>query len=308
MEIRTLGRNGPKVSVVGLGCNNFGGRIDAKATDAVVRAALDAGITFFDTARIYGGGKSEELLGKALGPRRKDVLIASKFGMERDARDVGGSHGYIMRVVETSLRALGTEWIDLYQLHQPDPKTPIEETLAALDTLVTQGKIRYAGCSNFAGWQVADAHWTAMNARLRGFVSLQNEWSLLSRAIETEVVPACRHFGLGILPYFPLASGLLTGKVRRGQKPPGDSRLSGEQFAKLLTDANFDKLERIEAWGRDHGRSLLQVALSWLASHPVVSSVIAGATKPEQVKANVAATSTDLTADALREIGELAGA
>jgi aryl-alcohol dehydrogenase-like predicted oxidoreductase len=307
VEYRTLGRNGPQVSVVGLGCNNFGGRIDAKATAAVVGAALDAGITFFDTARIYGGGRSEEFLGKALGPRRRDVLVASKFGMERNDRDVGGSRGYIMRVVETSLRALGTEWIDLYQLHQPDPGTPIEETLAALDTLVTQGKVRYAGCSNFAGWQVADAHWTAINARVRGFVSVQNEWSLLRRAIEAEVAPACRHFGLGILPYFPLASGLLTGKVRRDQPPPSDSRLSGEQFATLLTDANFDKLERIEAWGRDHGRSLLQVALSWLASHPVVSSVIAGATKPEQVKANVAASTTDLTADALREIGELVG-
>jgi aryl-alcohol dehydrogenase-like predicted oxidoreductase len=308
MEYRTLGRSDIRVSVAGLGCNNFGMRIDQRATSAVVRAALDAGITFFDTARIYGGGKSEEYLGKALGSLRKDVVVATKFGMERDDREMGGSRRYITRVVETSLRALGTDWIDLYQLHQPDPRTPIEETLEALNTLVDEGKVRLAGCSNFAGWQVADAHWTAAHRGLRPFVTVQNEWNLLKRAIEIEVVPACQHFRLGVIPYFPLSSGLLTGKVRRGQKPPADSRLAGSRSAALLTGANFDALDKIEAWARKHGRTLLEVALSWLASQPVVSSVIAGATKPEQVKANVAATKTDLTPDEVQEIGDLVGA
>jgi aryl-alcohol dehydrogenase-like predicted oxidoreductase len=305
MEYRTLGSSDIRVSVAGLGCNNFGMRIDQKGTNAVVGAALDAGITFFDTARIYGGGKSEEFLGKALGPRRKDVVVATKFGMEHDDTEMGGSRRYIMRVVETNLRALGTDWIDLYQLHQPDPRTPIEETLEALNTLVDEGKVRLAGCSNFAGWQVADAHWTAVNRGLRPFVTVQNEWSLLKRAIEIEVVPACQHFGLGVIPYFPLSSGLLTGKVRRGQKPPADSRLANSRSAALLSGANFDALDKLEAWASKHGRTLLEVALSWLASQPVVSSVIAGATKPEQVKANAAATKTDLTPDEMREIADL---
>jgi aryl-alcohol dehydrogenase-like predicted oxidoreductase len=308
MEYRTLGSSGVRVSIAGLGCNNFGMRIDRNATDAVVGAALEAGITFFDTARIYGGGKSEEYLGKALGRRRKDVVVATKFGMERDDSEMGGSRRYIMRIVETSLRALGTDWIDLYQLHQPDPHTPIEETLQALNELIDQGKVRCAGCSNFAGWQVADAHWTALQRGVRPFVTVQNEWSLLKRSIETEVVPACQHFELGVIPYFPLSSGLLTGKVRRGQKPPADSRLAGSRSAALLTGANFDALDKLEAWARTHGRTLLEVALSWLASHPVVSSVIAGATKPEQVKANAAATKTDLSPDEVREIGDLVGA
>ncbi|MGD1148143.1 MAG: aldo/keto reductase [Thermoanaerobaculaceae bacterium] len=307
MEYRTLGSSGPRVSVAGLGCNNFGGRIDLAATKAVVTAALDAGITFFDTARIYGDGRSEQFLGQALGTRRKDVVIATKFGMEREDPESGGSRRYVMRAVETSLKALGTDWIDLYQLHQPDSRTPIEETLDALDTLVEQGKVRYGGCSNFAGWQIADAHWTASHLGLRRFVSAQNQWSLLHRDVETEVVPACVHFGIGILPYFPLASGLLTGKVRRGQKPPGDSRLSAAHFATLLTDSHFDKLDRLETWGRAHGRSLLGIALAWLASQPVVSSVIAGATRSQQVRANVEATTTDLGADEIDEIGELVG-
>lgn len=307
MEYRTLGSSALRISLAGLGCNNFGRRIDLAATNAVVAAALDAGITFFDTARIYGDGKSEVFLGQALGTRRNDVVIATKFGMEGEDPESGGSRRYVMRVVETSLKALRTDWIDLYQLHQPDPRTPIEETLDALHDLVGQGKVRYVGCSNFAGWQIADAHWTALHHGFRQFVSAQNQWSLLHRDVETEVVPACVYFGIGILPYFPLASGLLTGKVRRGQKPPEDSRLSAAHFAKLLTDSNFDKLDRLETWGRAHGRSLLGIALAWLASQPVVSSVIAGATRPEQVRANVEATTTDLGGDQIHEIGELVG-
>ena len=305
MEYRNLGTTGLRVSVAGLGCNNFGMRIDQDATNAVVDAALDAGITFFDTARIYGGGKSEEQLGKALGARRDQVVIATKFGMERNDPENGGSRRYLMKVVEASLRALGTDWIDLYQLHQPDPTTPLDETLDALDTLIDQGKVRYVGCSNFAGWQIADADWIAKTRGFRPFATVQNEWSLVSRGIESEVVPAAQRFGLSILPYFPLASGLLTGKVRRGQEPPADSRLANAWFASVLSDENLDRVERLVQWGEARGRSITDVALSYLASQPVVGSVIAGATKPEQVRANAEATRTDLTAEELAELREL---
>ncbi|HUV11194.1 MAG TPA: aldo/keto reductase [Acidimicrobiia bacterium] len=307
MEYRNVGRSGLRVSVAGLGCNNFGMRIDQDAATEVVDAALDAGITFFDTARIYGGGKSEVMLGKALGARRADVIVATKFGLGIGPDDAGGSRRHIMRSVETSLTALGTDWIDLLQLHFPDPTTPVEETLGALDDLVREGKVRYVGCSNFTGWMIADAHWTAVTEHLEAFVSLQNEWSLLNRAIETEVVGACERFQLGVIPYFPLASGLLTGKVRRGEAPPSTSRLSADHFAGALTDANFDKLEALEAWGSEHGRSLTEVALSWLASQPVVASVIAGATSREQVVANAAATRTELAPHELVAIGDLVG-
>jgi aryl-alcohol dehydrogenase-like predicted oxidoreductase len=305
MEHRTLGRSGLKVSIAGLGCNNFGMRIDQARATAVVDAALDAGVTFFDTARIYGGGKSEGMLGKALGARRADVIVATKFGLGRGPDDLGGSRRHVITSVETSLRELGTDWIDLFQLHFPDTVTPIAETLDALSDLVHQGKVRYLGCSNFTGWMVADAHWTSATRDLEPFVSAQNEWSLLNRAIEQEVVPACERFGLGVIPYFPLASGLLTGKVRRGEAPPEGSRLRADHFAHVLHDVNFDKLERLEAWGKEHDRTLTEIALSWLASQPVVSSVIAGATSPEQVTANAAATRNDLTTEAIAEIAAL---
>jgi aryl-alcohol dehydrogenase-like predicted oxidoreductase len=305
MEHRTLGRSGLKVSVAGLGCNNFGMRIDQDRTNAVVSAALEAGITFFDTARIYGGGKSEGMLGKALGARREEVVVATKFGLGSGPDDLGGSRRHIVRSVETSLRELGTDWIDVFQLHFPDGVTPIEETIDALTDLVHQGKVRYLGCSNFAGWMIADAHWTASTRHLEPFVSAQNEWSLLNRAVEHEVVPACTRFGLGVIPYFPLASGLLTGKVRRGEAPPEGSRLNADHFAHVLHDQNFDRLERLEQWGDQHGRTLTEVALSWLASQPVVSSVIAGATSAEQVTTNAAATRTDLTPEQVTEIAAL---
>ena len=308
MEYRTLGRSGLKVSVAGLGCNNFGMRIDQDRTTEVVDAALDAGITFFDTARIYGGGKSEGMLGAALGKRRADVIVATKFGLGRGPDDLGGSRRHVMRSVETSLRELGTDWIDVFQVHFPDTVTPIEETLGALTDLVHEGKVRYLGCSNFAGWMIADAHWTAATRHLEPFVSAQNEWNLLNRGVEDEVVPACARFGLGVIPYFPLASGLLTGKVRRGEQPPEQSRLSADHFAHVLHDDNFDKLDRLEGWGKEHGRTLTEVALSWLASQPIVSSVIAGATSPEQVRANAEATRTDLSADDVEEVGRLVAA
>ncbi len=305
MEYRSLGSSGLRVSVAGLGCNNFGMRIDYDRTVAVLNAAIDAGITFFDTARMYGGGKSEEFMGEALKGRRDEVIIATKFGGPTKPDDATGSRRHMMRSIEASLRALQTDYIDLYQLHYPDPATPIEETLSAMDAAVQQGKVRYIGCSNFTGWMIADATWTARSRDLERFVTVQNEWSLLARGVEGDVKDACEHFGLSVLPYFPLASGALTGKVRRGEQPPESSRLANAYFASSLTDANFDRIEKLESWATEHGRSMTEVALSWLASQPVVGSVIAGATSPEQVQANAAATKTDLTPAEVAEIGAL---
>jgi len=307
MKMRRLGASGLKVSEVGLGCNNFGMRIDDKATQAVVDAALDAGITLFDTADVYGGTKSEEFLGKALGKRRGEVVLATKFGMRvgDDPRRMGGSRRWIMRAVEDSLKRLGTDWIDLYQFHSPDPDTPIDETLRALDDLVTQGKVRYIGNSNFSGWQIADADWTAAGATR--FISAQNLYSLLERKVEFEVLPACEHFGLGFLPFFPLASGLLTGKYRRGEKPPEGARLAawGARGAAVMSDRNFDKVEKLEAWARERGHTILELAFAWLLGHEVVSSVIAGATSAEQVKTNAATAGWALTPQEVDEVGKL---
>jgi aryl-alcohol dehydrogenase-like predicted oxidoreductase len=307
MKVRRLGNSGLKVSVVGLGCNNFGMRIDAAQTDAVVNAAIDAGVTLFDTADIYGGTKSEEFLGKALGKRRHEIVLATKFGMRigDDPKRQGGSRRWIMQAVEDSLRRLGTDYIDLYQHHRPDPDTPVDETLRALDDLVTQGKVRYIGCSNYEGWQIADADWTA--AGQSRFVSSQNLYSLLERDVEREVLPACEHFGLGFLPFFPLASGLLSGKYRRGEPPPNDSRLAawGARGQAAMSDANFDKVEALEAWARERGHSILELAFAWLLGHQVVSSVIAGATTPEQVRANAATASWALTPEEVDEVTAL---
>jgi aryl-alcohol dehydrogenase-like predicted oxidoreductase len=289
---RRVGSSGLAVSVVGLGCNNFGGRIDAAQTRSVVEAALDAGVTLFDTADIYGQGSSEEFLGKALGNHRDEVLIATKFGMDMQGAngpDFGarGSRRYIRRAVESSLRRLDTDWIDLYQMHAPDPKTPIAETLDALSDLVHEGMVRYIGCSNFAGWQVADAEWVARTAGTQRFVSAQNYYNLLNRSVENELVPSCENFGLGILPYFPLASGLLSGKYSRGAPAPEGTRLAGRPEA--LSDERFDAVESLEAFARERGLTLLQVAIGGLAAQKAVASVIAGATRPEQVRANVEA-------------------
>ena len=307
MEHRRLGNSGLKVSAVGLGCNNFGMRIDQDQTQAVVDAAIDAGITFFDTADIYGGTKSEEFLGKALGARRKDIVLATKFGMPvgGDPRKSGGSRRYIMQAVEDSLRRLGTDWIDLYQHHQPDADTPVDETLRALDDLVTQGKVRYIGNSNYTGWQIAVADWTA--AGQTRFVSAQNLYSLLERKSAFEVLPACEHFGLGFLPFFPLASGLLSGKYRRGEPPPEGTRLAawGQRGQQAMNDANFDRVERLTAWAEERGHTILELAFAWLLGQPVVSSVIAGATSPEQVKANAATAAWRLTPDEVAEVTTL---
>jgi aryl-alcohol dehydrogenase-like predicted oxidoreductase len=307
MRMRRLGTSGLKVSEVGLGCNNFGMRIDQAATQAVVDAAIDAGITLFDTADVYGGTQSEVFLGKALGKRRHEIVLATKFDMQigDDKSRSGGSRRWIMRAVEDSLSRLGTDYIDLYQLHRYDPETPVDETLRALDDLVTQGKVRYIGNSNFTGWQIADADWTAAGATR--FVSAQNLFSLLERKVEHEVLPSCEHFGLGFLPFFPLASGLLSGKYKRGEKPPEGTRLAawGSRGAAALSDRNFDKVEKLTAWAEARDHTILELAFAWLLGHEVVSSVIAGATSPEQVKTNAAAGDWSLTPEEVAEVGEL---
>jgi aryl-alcohol dehydrogenase-like predicted oxidoreductase len=309
MKLRRLGASGLKVSAVGLGCNNFGMRIDEKQTEAVVDAAVDAGITLFDTADIYGATKSEAFLGKALGKKRNKIVLATKFGMRHGDNEAkkGGSRRWIMRAVEDSLERLRTDHIDLYQFHAPDPETPIDETLRALDDLVSQGKIRYIGNSNFAGWQIADADWQARIVGQTRFVSAQNQYSLLERRVEHEVLPACERFGLGFLPFFPLASGLLSGKYKRGEAPPEGTRLAawGPRGAQALSDKNFDKVEKLEAWAGERGHTILELAFAWLLGHPVVSSVIAGATSAEQVAANAATAAWELTPDEVAEVSKL---
>ncbi|MFC7598128.1 aldo/keto reductase [Terrabacter sp. GCM10028922] len=308
MTYRQLGDSGLTVSTVGIGCNNFGRRIDQDATNAVVRQALDSGITLFDTADIYGQGASEEMLGLALGAERENVVVATKFGMDMQGANgpdwgVRGSRRYVRKAVEASLRRLGTDWIDLYQLHRPDPVTPIDETLAALDELVREGKVRYLGSSNFTGWQVVDADWTARAAGAARFVSAQNEYSLLERDAEEELVPACEHVGVGLLPFFPLASGLLTGKYRRGEPAPEGTRLAG--MADRLAAADWDTIERIEAYAAQRDLRPIDVAIGGLAAQPAVASVIAGATRPEQVVDNVRAGLWEPTAEDLAELDEI---
>lgn len=301
MRYRQLGDSGLTVSVVGLGCNNFGGRIDLEASRAVVERALDLGVTLLDTADTYGNrGGSEEVLGEVLGRRRDEVVIATKWGNEMGTgeREARGGRRYIRMAVEASLRRLRTDRIDLYQLHNPDPRTPIGETLAALDELVDEGKIRYVGSSNFAAWQVADADWTARSAGLERMISAQNHYSLLERGVETELLPACRRFGVGVLPYFPLANGLLTGKYRRGEPMPERTRLSGRD----IEASTFERIEALERFALERGHSLLEFAFAGLLAHPEVASVIAGATRAEQVEANVAAGEWELDPE---ELGEL---
>ena len=294
--------------MVGLGCNNFGRRVDADGAARVVHAALEEGITFFDTADIYGGGQSEEMLGAALKGRREDAVIASKFGHSSGGEGhSGGSRRWIRIAVEASLRRLGTDWIDLYQLHTPDPATPIEETLETLTELVSEGKIRCAGSSNLLSWQIADADWVARSRGLTRFVTAQNVYSLLDRAVEEAVIPACAHFDVGMIPYTPLANGLLTGKHRRGRAPvPGTRLAAGTNAQRWLTDANFDIVEALERFASERGVSLLDVAIGGLAAQPQVVSVIAGATTPEQVRANAHAGRWRPSAADLEELDRVA--
>jgi aryl-alcohol dehydrogenase-like predicted oxidoreductase len=310
MRYRSLGDSGLVVSVAGLGCNNFGGRFGLDATRAVVDAALEAGITLLDTADMYGGGGgSEELLGQVLAGRRDEVVLATKFGHQEfdmgygTAAGAKGGRAYIRRAVERSLRRLRTDYLDLYQLHTPDPVTPVEETLAALTELVAEGKVRYLGHSNFSGWQLADAAHLAREAGAAPFISAQNHWSLLERGAEAEVVPAARHFGLGVLPYYPLANGLLTGKVRRGQEPPPGTRLASRRA--YLTDSKLDRVEALIAWAAERDRTVLEVAVGALAAQPGCTSVIAGATSAEQVKDNAAAADWIPSAEDLADLDRL---
>jgi aryl-alcohol dehydrogenase-like predicted oxidoreductase len=304
METRRIGSL--EVTVVGLGCNNFGWRIDEEASARVVHAALEAGVNFFDTADIYGGTRSEEFLARALGRRRDEVAVATKFGMEIDEKRRGARPEYVRRACEDSLRRLRTDRIDLYQLHKPDPETPIEETLGALDELVRAGKVREIGCSNFSAEQLREADSKAREKGAARFVSVQNEYSLLHREPEREVLPECERLGLAFLPYFPLASGLLTGKYRRGQPPPEGSRLGGDgRFEDMLTERNLEIVESLIEFAESRGHTLLELAFSWLLTRQVVASVIAGATKPEQVKANAEAPVWKLTEAELAEINEI---
>lgn len=305
-----LGHSGLVVSRLGIGCNAFGTRTDADGVRGIVDAAFEAGVTFFDTADVYGLGASEELLGRALRGRRDDVVVATKFGMDMEGHN-GPDHGarssrrYVRRAVEASLRRLGTDYLDLYQLHQPDLVTPVEETLSALGELVAEGKVRYVGCSNFAAWEVTRAHHLARELGAPQFVTAQNEYSLYNRVAEDELVPACLSAGASILPYFPLAYGLLTGKYERGAAAPDGSRLSLRSQRRRLEGADFDRVDAVARFAGERGLDLLTVALGGLAAQPAVGSVIAGVSRAEQVPANAAAaswvpTSGDL--DALAEV------
>jgi aryl-alcohol dehydrogenase-like predicted oxidoreductase len=305
MEKRRIGSL--QVSVVGLGCNNFGWRLDADATAKVVHAALDAGVNFLDTADIYGGTKSEEYLGKALRGRREQVVVATKFGMKVDEQRQGAKPAYVRQAAEDSLRRLGTDYIDLYQLHQPDAETPIADTLGALNELVKAGKVREIGCSNFSARQIEEAK-AAVPPGAARFVSVQNEYSLLHREPEREVLPECERRGLAFLPYFPLANGLLTGKYRAGRPAPQGTRISTqERFGKLLNERNLEVAEGLIRFAEARGHTILELAFSWLLAHPVVASVIAGATSEQQVRSNAGAAGWKLTPADLAEIDRILG-
>ena len=309
MKYRRLGASGLEVSEIGIGTNNFGGRLDAKKSAVVVHAALDKGINLFDTADIYSHGVSEEHLGKALDGRRQGALIATKFGMlwEEGPHGKGGSRKHIIDSLDGSLKRLRTDYVDLYQIHMQDPETPIDETLRALDDAVRSGKVRYIGCSNYDAWRISDAQWTSEHYGLARFVSAQPEYSMLVRDIEAEILPACANYGLGILPYFPLAHGFLTGKYRRGQDVPEGTRLALTPAAqgKRLTDGNFDILEALDTFVSARGKTLVELAFAWLLAHPTVSSVIAGASNAEQVSQNAAAAEWVLSADEMSELGKV---
>ncbi len=306
MEKRKIGAL--TVSLVGLGCNNFGMRLDQAKTSEVVRAALDAGIDFFDTADVYGGTKSEEFLGKALGKQRRSVIVATKFGIPLDDERKGGARpAYIQRAVEDSLKRLGTDYIDLYQLHRPDPDVPIADTLGALGELVAQGKVREIGCSNFSVEQLREAS-AAVRPGAAGFVGVQNEYSLLERAPERGVLATSAELGIGFLPYFPLASGLLSGKYNRGRPAPTGTRLSAPESplrARFLSDDKVARAEALGAFAESKGHTLLELSFSWLGARREVSSIIAGATSAEQIRSNVAAVGWRLTPEELREIDRL---
>jgi aryl-alcohol dehydrogenase-like predicted oxidoreductase len=306
MDYRRLGNSGLRVSVVGLGANNFGRRCDREQTAVVVRRALELGITCIDTADIYGpAGLSEEYLGAALKGHRRDVVLATKFGgpMGDGPNSSGASRGYVLQAVHASLRRLETDYIDLYQIHFPDAETPIDETMRALDDLVRSGEVRYIGCSNFNAAQIVEAQWTARASQLTPFVSAQNRYNLLERGVEESILPICTKYGLGMLPYVPLAGGFLTGKYRQGEAAPPGTRLSeARQAERTLTDSNYARLQQLEAHAERYDHTILELAIAWLAAQPAVASVIAGATRPEQLEANVRAAEWHMTAEEAAEV------
>jgi aryl-alcohol dehydrogenase-like predicted oxidoreductase len=309
MDYGRLGNSGLVVSRIGLGTNNFGGRSDFEQTRAVIERSLDQGITLFDTADVYSMGKSEEFIGTVLGKRRQDVVIATKFGipMGESPYQRGTSRRYIMQAVEASLGRLKTDYIDLYQFHRPDVQTPIAESLQALEDLVQQGKVRYIGECNFAGWQITDAQWTARTEHMTRLISAQHDYSLLNREAQKEVLPAARAMGMGVLPFYPLAAGFLTGKYRKGVMPEGArmTNAPGGRSTAILTERNFELLERWENFASERGHSMTELAIAWLLAQPEVGSVIAGATRPEQVEQNVAAAQWHLSPADMKALAEI---
>jgi aryl-alcohol dehydrogenase-like predicted oxidoreductase len=309
LKHRKLGKSDLQVSVVGLGCNNFGfvANMDVAASRKVIDKAIDSGVNFFDTSDSYG--TSENILGEVLGERRKEIVLATKFGSKLNAlgEKSGASRGYILAECEESLRRLRTEWIDLYQIHYPDSATPIEETLRAMEDLVKHGKVRFIGCSNFSATQLEEAESTARAKGLTAFVSSQDEYSLLVRKIEREQLPVIEKHGLSELPYFPLASGLLTGKYKKGQAAQKGTRLGEKQALadRYLHDANHEKVERLQHFAKEHDHTLLELAFSWLVAHPAVASVIAGATKAEQIEANAKAVNWELSPAEMAEVDRI---
>ncbi len=309
MQYRYLGKSGLQVSAIGLGTNNFGRRLDSDASAVVINHALDMGINMIDTSNSYGDTLSEAHIGRALeGGKRHKAVLATKVSsrLADGANNAGNSRQHIMTEVENSLRRLRTDYIDLYQIHWHDPNVPIEETLRALDDLVRQGKVRYTGCSNFTAWQVCEAQWTARSLGITAFASVQPHYSIMNREIEAELLPFCEAYGVGILPYFPLANGFLTGKYRRGQPPPAGTRLADGDRG-IFTDANFDLLEGLEAFCAERGHSVLELAFAWLLAKPAVSSVIAGATRAEQIVANAKSAAWTLSPDEVAEVNRIIG-
>ena len=307
MELRFVGNSGLQVSAIGLGTNNFGGRTDEAASIKVVKAAIEHGITAIDTANVYGGGLSEEIIGKAIKGERHKLVIMTKAGMRygQGPHEGGASRIHLILAVETSLRKLGTDYIDLFQIHFPDPLTPIEETLRTLDDMVHQGKIRYIGSSNYLGWQASEAAWTSRSLGLSSFISIQPHYSLYHRAPELELIGFCKAYNVGIIPYYPLAKGLLTGKYRSGEHPAEGTRLHDVRFQGILNEVNYEVLGKLEKFAGDRDHTVLELAFAWLLARPQVSTVIAGATRPEQVQANAAGADWQLTQNEVAELDRI---
>ncbi len=306
MKYRQLGKSGLQVSAVGLGANNFGGRVDAKRSTSVIHAALDSGVNFIDTSNSYGGGLSEQYIGDALKGRREQAVIATKVSsrVAEGPNNSGNSRKHIFDQVDISLRKLQTDYLDLYQIHWWDPDTPLDETLRALDDLVHMGKVRYTGCSNFTAWQVCESDWISKTLGINSFVSMQPRYSMLYRQPEAEMLPLCERYGIGVLPYYPLENGFLTGKYRRDAPAPEGTRLAANDRG-VFTDHNFDILEQLEDFCAERGHTILELAFAWLLASPSVSSVIAGATRPEQIEANAASASWDLSAEDLATVNSI---